>query len=113
MPEDAPEMLLDFETRLRQAAKLPYASWAILDPLVRVWTLEADKGDLVHEVSQWLAAAPLETLKRPANVAELEDQLEILATFYDFEPEARRLAGSRLAEAWPDVAAALQRYGFI
>jgi len=111
MPEDAPEMLLDFETRLRQAAKLPYASWAILDPLMRMQ--ETGQTDLVHEVSQWLAAAPLETLKRPANVAELEDQLEILATFYDFAPEARRLAGSRLAAAWPDIAAALQHYGFV
>jgi hypothetical protein len=92
---------------------MPYASWAILDPLVRVWTLEAGKGDLVHEVSQWLAAAPLETLKRPANVAELEDQLEILATFYDFEPAARRQAGPRLAAAWPEVVDALQRYGFV
>jgi hypothetical protein len=113
LPEDAPEMFLAFEPKLRQAAKMPYASWAILDPLVRVWTLEAGNGDLVHEVSQWLAAAPLETLKRPANVAELEDQLEILATFYDFEPAARRQAGPRLAAAWPEVVAALQRYGFV
>jgi hypothetical protein len=113
LPEDAPEMLREFEARLRQAAKLPYVSWAILDPLVRVWTLEAGTGDLVHEVSQWLAAAPVETLKRPAKVAELEDQLEILATFYDFEPAARRQAGPRLAAAWPEVVDALQRYGFV
>jgi hypothetical protein len=113
LPEDTPEMLLAFEPRLRQAAKLPYASWAILDPLMRMCTLETGKTDLVYEVSQWLAAAPLETLKRPAKAADLEAQLAILATFYDFEPKARRQAGSRLAQAWPDVAAALQRFGFL
>jgi hypothetical protein len=112
LPEGAPEMILSFEPRLRQAAKLPYASWAILDPLVRMWSLDTGNPDLAHEVSQWLAAAPIETLKRPAKVVELEAQLAILATFFDFEPNARRQAGSRLAEAWPEVTAALQRYGF-
>lgn len=113
LPEDAPEMILSFEPGLRQAANLPYASWAILDPLVRMWTLEAGSADVVYEVSQWLATAPLETLKRPTKIAELEAQLGILATFYDFEPNARRKAGSRLAEAWPEVTVALQRYGFL
>lgn len=113
LPEDTPEMLLAFEPRLRQAAKLPYASWAILDPLVRMWKLETGKIDVVYELSQWLAAAPIETLKRPVKAADLEAQLAILAAFYDFEPNARRQAGSRLAEAWPEVVAALQRYGFL
>jgi hypothetical protein len=113
LPEDTPELLLDFESRLRQAAKLRYASWAILDPMVRIWRCHSGRAGLVHEVAEWLAAAPLERLRPPVALAELEAQLRILATFYDFEPAARRQAGSRLAEAWPEAVAALRRFGFV
>jgi hypothetical protein len=113
LPPETPEMLLAFEPRLREAAKLRYASWAILDPLVRMWSTEKDPAGLVSEVSQWLAAAPLETLTPPARVEDLEAQIEILADFYEFEPKARQQVGSRLAAAWPEVVGALQSYGFL
>jgi hypothetical protein len=113
LPEDTPSMLLPFESRLRQAARLRYASWAILDPLARVWEGVARSSDAVAEVAQWLAAAPLETLTPPADPARLDAQLGNLAVFYDFQPEARRQIGARLAAAWPQALEALQRHGFL
>ena len=35
LPADSPQLLLDFAPRIREAARLRFASWAILDPLVR------------------------------------------------------------------------------
>ena len=50
-----PSTPLDFAPRIREAARLRFASWAILDPLVRVWTLTTRHLDVVEEVAQWLA----------------------------------------------------------
>lgn len=113
LPENAPQLLLDFVPRIQEAKRLRFASWAILDPLMRAWSSTARGLDLVDEVSKWLAAAPMEALVPPNDPKMLERELKALAGFFDFRPQARRQIGERLAEAWPDSTASLSFHGFI
>lgn len=113
LPADAPQLLLDFAPRIQQAARLRFASWAILDPLVRVWTSAVRHHDVADEVAQWLATAPLELLARPSDTELLDLDLGGLAGFFNFKPAARRQIGTRLATAWPEAVAILERHGFI
>lgn len=113
LPTDAPQLLLGFAPRIQEAARLRFASWAILDPLVRAWTSVTRHLDVVDEVSQWLATAPLEALAPPSDPERLDQELRALASFFDFRPTARQQLGERLAGAWPDATATLARHGFV
>ena len=106
LPADCPQPLLDFAPRIREAARFPLASWAILDPLERVWTCAARHLDPVDEVSQWLATAPLDQLPPPRRSQQLEAELKTLSSFLSFRPLAREQLGQRLMQAWPHTAAA-------
>jgi hypothetical protein len=113
LPAGAPRMLLDFAPRIREAAQFRFASWAILDPLVRVWTSTSRQLDVTDEVAQWLATAPVQALRPPRDAAALDREFGGLAKFLDFDPAARQQLGARLLEAWPDAAEALERHGLI
>ena len=69
--------------------------------------------DVVEEVAQWLATAPLEALVPPSDPELLDVELGCLAGFFQFKPTARRQIGKRLVVAWPNATAALERHGFI
>jgi hypothetical protein len=113
LPTDAPQLLLDFAPRIQEAARLRFASWGILDPLVRAWGSTARSRDVVDEVAQWLATAPLEALPTQGDSDLLAQDVAGLASFFDFRPTARLQLGARLAAAWPSAADALERHGFI
>ena len=103
-----------FAPSLRAAAGLPFASWAILEPLLRVWRAAMDdRPDLVEQVAQWLAGAAIETLGRPEDTQQFEAELQALAAFFDFQPAARWHLGQRLLASWPEAGSALARTGFI
>jgi hypothetical protein len=112
LPADVPQRLLAFAHRFQEAARFRFASWAMLDPLVRVWTSTTRHVDLVDEVSQWLANAPVEALAPPSDTKLLDVELTMLAGAFDFKPAARKQIGERLAIAWPEAANALERHGF-
>ena len=109
---NAPKQLREFAPRLEVAAGMRFASWAILDPLLRAWQTAAGGGDPVPEVAAWLANAPLEALA-PPDALEEDRELEVLAGFFAFQPQARQSIGARLAAAWPGAAKALERHGFL
>jgi hypothetical protein len=113
LPANYRARLGDFAPRIRRAARLRFASWAILAPLARAWRSSADGLDLVEEVGQWLASAPLDALSPPNDPGLLDAELRVLANFLHFAPKARRQLGERLAAAWPDAASGLQRAGFL
>jgi hypothetical protein len=113
LPADVPKLLLDFAPRIQDAARLRFASWAILDPLVRAWSSSASHLDVVDEVAQWLATAPIEALAPPSDPELLNLELSSLAGFFGFRPTAREQLGLRLAASWPDTASALERHGFV
>lgn len=113
LPADSPQLLRDFAPRLQEAARLRFASWAILDPLIRVWQLTTSHRDVIDEVALWLETAPLEALSPPSNPEVLDGDLSRLAEFFGFRPMARRSLGTRLAVAWPDARASLERHGFV
>jgi hypothetical protein len=113
LPVLAPKLLRQFAPRLQQIAQLRFASWAIFDPLIRVWRAATAAEQLITAVSEWLATAPLEALDPIENPELLETDLSSLASFFDFQPQARQQLGARLAVAWPDATAALQRHGFL
>lgn len=108
LPPDTPQLIVDLAA---QIAHFRFASWAILDPLIRVWHAATDQLDVVDEVADWLASAPLESLS--LSDAELEDELDVLASFLSFKPSARLQLGDRLSAAWPDAGSALQHSGFV
>jgi hypothetical protein len=108
-----PQVVQSFLPKIREAARLPFASWAIFDPLERVWKCAANHSDIVDEVAQWLANAPLESLPSPSTPRELEVELGALADFFNFRPAARHKLGKRLVAAWPDAADALKRHDFV
>ena len=110
LPEHAPPLVLDLVPRV---AHLPYASWAILDPLIRAWRSATDNLDVVEEVAQWLASAPLESLAPASDPKQLDRELAVLADFLNFRPTGRRQLGERLVAAWPDAAGALAHAGFV
>ena len=113
LPPDTHPLLLDFAPRIQKAADLRFASWAILDPLVRAWRSATNHLDVIDEVAQWLATAPLEALALPSDRQVLDVELGVLAGFFDFQPIARRQLGERLAATWPDATSALERAGFV
>lgn len=113
LPPDSHPLLLEFAPRIQVATSLKFASWAILDPLVRVWRSATDRLDVVDEVAQWLSNAPLEALDPPHDPKMLDAELGVLAGFFDFRPMALKPLGERLAAAWPTAASALDRAGFI
>ncbi|MGA2420375.1 MAG: hypothetical protein ABSG69_09840 [Candidatus Acidiferrum sp.] len=113
LPVEAPEQLFAFAPTIQQAASLPLASWALLDPLLRAWSVTVRHLDVIDEVSQWLASAPVELFVPLTDPAVLDAEFATLAGFFDFQPVARLRMGSRLAAALPDVTSMLQRHGFI
>ena len=113
LPADSHPLLLEFAARFQEAAQLRFASWAILDPLIRVWRSATDQLDVVDEVAQWLATAPLEALAPPSDPELLELELGVLASFFDFRPAARGQLAARLTAAWPAEVGALNRAGFV
>lgn len=112
LPADAPKLLIDLAPRLQKAARMRFASWAILDPLIRVWKAPGSHYHVIDEVSQWLATAPLEALTPPSDSESMEVEFRGLAGLFDFQPAARRQLGVRLAAAWPGTTTTLERYGF-
>ena len=92
--------------------KSHFATWALLDPLIRIWRLAANNQDLTEEIADWLANAPLEKLVPPAK-SKLEEQLGIIADFLAFAPQKRALLGKRLISAWPHSASALAHAGMV
>jgi hypothetical protein len=106
LPPNMPPRLAAYIPKLQRAASLRFASWAILDPLVRLW-----RGDLKTEVADWLATAPIEQLS-VAMPAGLSGELNALARLFDFNPGARAQLGARLAQAWPEAVELLQQHGF-
>jgi hypothetical protein len=113
LPEGSPKALLPFLDRANEVARSHFASWAILDPLMRLWTLRTRQADLIDEVCQWLGSAPLETLPRAENLDALDQDLKTLSGFFDFRPTARRQIGIRLASVWPEAVPALIKNGFL
>jgi len=113
LPADVPAEILPFMDRARQAGRSQFASWAILDPLIRAWSLGERPANVVDEVSQWLGNAPLEALSQPSDPDVLDEELKKLSGFFDFRPAARRQVGIRLASAWPGAVPALTRNGFL
>jgi hypothetical protein len=111
--QDVPEAILPFVGRIREAARLRTASWAILDPLMRISTLSARQANVIDEVSEWLASAPLETLGQPTGPDVADAEFKTLSGFFDFRPAARHRLGSRLATAWPEVVPSLTRNGLL
>jgi hypothetical protein len=113
LPAGAPGAILPFMDRARPVGGSHFASWAILDPLVRAWSLGVRHADVIDEVSEWLGSAPLETLSQPADPDVLDEDLKKLSGFFDFRPTARRQVGIRMALAWPEAVPALTRSGFL
>jgi len=113
LPPDTPQLLLEFAPKIQQAASYRGASWAILDPLLRAWKTAIDGLDVVEQVSQWMANAPLESLTQPVSEESLEAELVVLRDFFRFRPDAMQDLGARLTVAWPNTAVSLARHGFI
>jgi hypothetical protein len=111
VPANAPALLREFAPQVEAAARMPFASWAILDALVHAWRSSTHQ-DAVDAVAQWLASAPLDKLPTPAHADLFDLELGALARFFDFHPSARRPLGERLARARPDALRALVRHGF-
>lgn len=115
LPENSPELLREFAPSIRRAAGLRFASWAILDPLTRLWrsVSAAAPMDVCEEVAQWLSSAPLEAVRLPEDPALREMELAALACLFEFCPAERWQLGERLASAWPQACAALAQAGFV
>ena len=107
-PSHTPEYVLQLAPEL---ANFQFVPWAIIDPLVRVWQSSRDGLDLVNEVAQWMAAAPVDLLTS-ATAPPLSSELQVLSGFFDFDPSARRQFGERLLMVWPDSEDLLERAGF-
>ena len=108
LPPFLPKALVELAPR---PDAFPFAAWAILDPLIRIWRGAGKPFAAVAAIGEWLAAAPLERLPRRPGVPDLAIELETVAGFLAFAPERRRELGQRLLAAWPDAAAALARAG--
>ena len=112
LPEGTPQAVHGLAPKVRAATGHPRAAWAILDPLTRLWRSASDPVDLIDQVSQWLATAPVDSLKPPSTPGELDAEVGALAEFFCFKPNARRQLGERLTAAWPKAAETLKRHGF-
>lgn len=111
LPAAAPALVRQFAPQIESAARLPFTRWAILDALTLAWR-PASHRQPAAAVAEWLAAAPLERLPAPDGAA-WETQLGALARLFDFAPAARLTLGARLAQVYPDSAAALRAQGFV
>ena len=112
LPADASLIFIYLAERIQQAPRMPFASWAILEPLVRVWTAYAAGSDMRDSLQAWLVAAPLETLEPPVG-QELDDELAFLAGGPFAPLDSRHQVGRRLLTAWPETRTALARHGFV
>jgi hypothetical protein len=110
LPESMPALVAQLAPQLQQAMALPLVRWAILQPLQLAWQGAADGGVMRDEVARWLASAPIETLSAP-QAADAPAELASLASLLSFDRAAGNALGQRLAQAWPDHAAALQAAG--
>ena len=110
LPTHAPGRLWDFADAIVRANQQPLAGWALMSALSGAWTCGAGQSDPIDGVAGWLSAAPFERLGPPS---ALDAELQQLARFFDFAPQARLSLGGRLSVAWPGAAAALERHGFI
>jgi hypothetical protein len=109
---DAPLVLAYLAQQAREASRLRFASWAILEPLVRVWTATAAGSGLCGQVRAWLAAAPLEALDTP-DIDVLDVELALLAKGPLSGRAERHDTGHRLAAAWPQTRRLLARHDFV
>jgi hypothetical protein len=107
LPPDLPLLLCDLAPRI---AEFRFASWAILDPLVRLWRGAGEGFDARGEIADWLAAAPLDHLP-PCVGCGLASELETIAGFFAFAPDRRAVLGQRLRSAWPEAAGAIEQVG--
>jgi len=109
---DAPPVLGYLAERAREVSSLRFASWAILEPLIRVWSSVAARSDLSEQVRVWLAAAPLEALNAPDHDV-LDVELAILARGPLSRSAERHEVGRRLVAAWPEAGRSLARHDFL
>jgi hypothetical protein len=109
----AARALGQFAPGIREVAGMRFVAWAILDPLARLWSAAARDSDMVHEVAQWLAAAPLEATVPPTDPVALDREIAALARLLAFRPEVKLDLGPRLAAAWPAASGVLARHGFL
>jgi len=99
-------------TNIREASRLPLASWAIMEPLIRAWRSSVDTVEVVQEVALWLASVPITELTLSSRSCRLETDLKALRDLFEFSAELRAEIGRRLVERWPRAADALARNGF-
>lgn len=106
-----------FAPDLAKVVELPFAAWAVLEPLTSAWTQSATLADLHEAVSDWLSGAPLDRLTCTASAdpatTDMDHELAVLASLFDFAPAKRRVLGSRLAFAWPLHLLLLQRHDLV
>lgn len=112
LPAEAPAMVRELAPRI---AQLRFASWGLIDPLIRTWRSVRDGLDVIDEVAQWLSTAPLEELplRESMDPESLERELAALASFFDFRQDVKGQLGERLSGAWPEATSALQSAGFL
>jgi len=113
LPMMAPRQLDEYLPVIREAVQLPLAHWAIMDPLMRAWSVTSRHLDVLDEVGQWLGNAPIEQFNPPSDPKLCDKELETLGGFLDFHPKARAMLGVRLAKAWPEAADSLKRHNFV
>lgn len=92
---------------------LPFAGWAIIDPLTRAWHCAADGVDPRMSAGAWLLSAPLEDLPTPPAEEDLGAELSLLARGPFADPLLRTAIGARLGAAWPELTHELRRHGFL
>lgn len=110
-PSTAPEPLRYLYERGGAAAGLPFARWAIVEPLAGMWTAAACDGDVVAIARDWLAAAPLEKLTPPDDNV-LDAELRLIAHGALKSRAHRERVGRRLVREWPQKRDVLLRHGF-
>jgi hypothetical protein len=114
LPYGVPEGLQAYLPKIRQGASLPFVNWFVLDPLVRLCSLEDERADVADEISQWLARAPLAMIDAPDETPDdLDSELRTLAAFFNFSPKGRVELGRGLLAAWPAARDSLARHGFL
>lgn len=112
-PPGVTKLMGELVPRIREAAQMRFAAWAVLDPLARLWHAAAHGNDMADAVSAWLADAPLEAVSPPGHPSALDFELTALARLLAFNSAVKPVLGARLAAAWPDACGALSRHGFI
>jgi hypothetical protein len=104
LPAAAPGFLREFEPRIRQGARLRFASWAILDPLTAAWAPSSGDADVVGRVVEWLAAAPLEALAPPSDAEGVAREMAGLERLLSRQPSLYARLRERLDLAWRPAA---------